>query len=218
MGGVRLVKGYLDRFIFAGDSARIFVFPLLALFLLLIIMGFNHHLLTRSSGSVIFTYVASFVEGEIGTGYGAPLEGSVPFDQLEPGDIVLGGWPNTAYGRYSHAGLYLGGNEVLEGYVDYGLSIQDLRTYEDYSLICLLRVNAPADVKARAVSLALDQEKKMFYPLAFKNGDRLWNCSKIIWRAYNVQGINLDEVNDLWIAPESLANSRWVSILYEKGT
>ncbi len=217
MGGVKPVKDYRARFIFVNDRARITIFPLLALILLMIVMGFNRHLLTRSSGSVIYTYVASFAEGEIGTGYGAPIQGSVPFDRLEPGDIVLGGWPNTAYGRYSHAGLYLGGDEVLEGYVDYGLSVQDVRTYEDYSLICLLRVNAPADVKARAVRLALEQEKKMFYPLAFKSGDRLWNCSKIIWRAYDAQGINLDEIGDLWIAPESLANSRRVTILYEKG-
>lgn len=199
------------------DAARLSIFGLVGLLLLLLVMGANQHLLSSSSGSVIYTYVTNFAEGEIGTGYGSPTPGLVPFAQLEPGDIVLGGWPNTAYGRYSHAGLYLGGHEVLEGYVDYGLSIQELSTYEDYSLVCLLRVNVPAEVKARAVAYALDKEKEMFYPLAFKDGDRLWNCTKIIWRAYAEQGIDLDEINDLWIAPESLAHSRWVSVLYEKG-
>lgn len=193
------------------------VFPVVGLLLLLVIGAANHHLLTDRSGSVIYTYVASFAKGEIGTGYGSPTPGAVPFSQLEPGDIVLGGWPNTAYGLFSHAGLYLGEHKVLEGYVDYGLSIQDLSTYEHYSRICLLRVNAPAEIKARAVEYALGEEKKMFYPLAFKSGDRLWNCTKIIWRAYAAQGIDLDEIGDLWIAPESLAKSRSVSVFYEKG-
>ena len=199
------------------NTVRILIFPLLGLLLLLVIGAANHHLLTNRSGSVIYTYTASFAKGDIGTGYGSPTPGLVPFSQLEPGDIVLGGWPNTAYGQFSHAGLYLGDHKVLEGYVDYGLSIQDLNTYEHYSRICLLRVNAPAEAKANAVTYALEKEKKMFYPLAFKSGDRLWNCTKIIWRAYADQGIDLDEIGDLWIAPESLAQSRWVSVIYEKG-
>lgn len=199
------------------DTIRILVFPVLGLLLLLVIGAANHHLLTSRSGSVIYTYVASFAKGEIGTGYGLPSPGLVPFALLEPGDIVLGGWPNTAYGKFSHAGLYLGDHKVLEGYVDYGLSIQDLSSYEHYSRICLLRVNAPAEVKANAVAYALGEEKKMFYPLAFKSGDRLWNCTKIIWRAYADQKIDLDEIGDLWIAPESLVQSRWVSVIYAKG-
>lgn len=198
-------------------AGRILAFPLLGLLLLLTIAAANHHLLTNRSGSVIYTYAASFARGEFGTGYGAATPGAVPFSRLEPGDIVLGGWPNTAYGLFSHAGLYLGDNKVLEGYVDYGLSIQDLDTYGHYSRVCLLRVNATPEVKARAVEYALGEEKKMFYPLAFKNGERLWNCTKIIWRAYSIEGIDLDEIGDLWIAPESLAKSRWVEIIYEKG-
>ena len=199
------------------NAVRLLILPLLGLLLLLVIGAANRHLLTVSSGSVIHTYMASFVKGEIGTGYGKPTAGTVPFSQLEPGDIVLGGWPNTAYGRFSHAGLYVGDDRLLEGYVDYGLSIQATSTYAHYSRICLLRVNAPAEVKAKAVEYALEKEKKMFYPLAFKDGDRLWNCTKIIWRAYAAQGIDLDEIGDLWIAPESLAESRWVSVIYAKG-
>lgn len=59
----------------------------------------------------------------------------------------MGGWPNTAYGRFSHAGIYIGENKVLEGYVDYGLSVQELSTYLTYSEVCLLRVNASRIVK-----------------------------------------------------------------------
>ncbi len=202
---------------FLNAKQRVLIFFMLGILLLGIILAGNPHLVSRNSGSVIYTYAASFVKGEIGTGYGLPTSGTVPFSLLEPGDIVLGGWPNTAYGKFSHAGLYIGNNQIMEGYVDYGLSIQDLSTYADYSRICLLKVNASDQTKAKAVDYALAQEKKMFYPLAFKSGDRLWNCSKIIWRAYEAQGIDLDEIGDLWIAPESLAQSRDVTIIYKKG-
>ena len=93
------------------DTIRILVFPVLGLLLLLVIGAANRHLLTSGSGSVIYTYAAGFAKGDIGTGYGSPSPGRVPFSQLEPGDIVLGGWPNTAYGQFSHAGLYLGRSE-----------------------------------------------------------------------------------------------------------
>ena len=136
---------------------------------------------------------------------------------LEPGDIVMGGWSNCAYGRYSHAGLYVGNNQVLEGDVDYGLSVQTLGDYMKFTQLCLLRVEASPEVKKKAVDYAMAHQGEMFYPVAFKQGERYWNCTKIIWEAYEVQGINLDEINDLWIAPEKFADSSMVKKLYEKG-
>ena len=200
-----------------GRRWRLLVFPVIILILLIIIGMDNRHLFFGSRESVIYTYADSFLNGEIGTGYGEPSTDRVSFNGLEPGDIVLGGWPNTAYGRFSHAGLYIGGNQVLEGYVDYGLSIQELSTYLTYSEVCLLKVNASQEVKNRAVAYALARENQMFYPVAFKQGERFWNCTKIIWQAYKIQGIDLDEIGDLWIAPESFTASRSVSKLYEKG-
>lgn len=197
---------------------RILFFPVIFLILAAFIGADNRHLFNGARESVIYAYMDSFLEGEIGSGYGSPTAEPVSFAGLEPGDIVLGGYPNTAYGRFSHAGLYIGDNRVLEGYVDYGLNVQDVNTYRNYSRVCLLRVNANPEIKKRAVDYGLAYENEMFYPVAFKQGARYWNCTKIIWRAYMAQGIDLDEINDLWIAPESFTASRHVSTIYEKGT
>lgn len=185
--------------------------------LLILIGADNTQLISESKQSVIYTYTNSFLKGEIGSGYGEAAPVRISSVDLEPGDIVLGGYPNCAYGRFSHAGLYIGNNKVLEGYVDYGLSIQELSHYMEYSQLCLLRVEASPEIKKKAVDYAMAHQGDMFYPVAFKNGGRLWNCTKIIWAAYQIQGINLDAINDLWIAPESLAITPYVEILYEKG-
>lgn len=197
---------------------RMLLFPVIFLVLLILIVADNLHLASGRLDSVIYTYANSFIKGEIGSGYGTSSGDRVSFADLEPGDIVLGGWPNCAYGHYSHAGIYLGDNKVLEGYVDYGLSIQDLSHYLNYSEVSLLRVEASREIKDQAVAYALARQGQMFYPVAFKQGERYWNCTKIIWQAYNKQGINLDVINDLWIAPESFSASPSVKVLYEKGT
>ena len=196
---------------------RLSVFPIIFVVLMTLIGADNIQLASGSKQSVIYTYANSFLKGEIGSGYGHASGERVSFTDLEPGDIVLGGWPNCAYGRFSHAGLYIGNNEVIEGYVDYGLSIQELSHYLEYSELCLLRVESSPEVKAKAVAYAIAHQGDMFYPVAFKQGERYWNCTKIIWQAYQIQGINLDEIDDLWIAPESFVVSSKVKILYEKG-
>ncbi len=198
-------------------SHRMLVFPIIFLVLLAFIVAENQHLLAGSRDSVIYTYANSFLKGEIGSGYGASSGAKVALTDLEPGDIVLGGWPNCAYGRFSHAGIYVGDNKVLEGFVDYGLSIQELSHYLNYSEVSILRVEASREIKEQAVAYALARQGKMFYPVAFKQGERYWNCSKIIWQAYQVQGIDLDIINDLWIAPERFSASPNVTVIYEKG-
>lgn len=199
------------------EKIRLSVFPIIFVILLTVIGAENTQLISRLKQSVIYTYANSFMKGEIGSGYGSPAPGPASFINLEPGDIVLGGWPNCAYGRFSHAGLYIGDNQVIEGYVDYGLSVQELSHYLEYSELCLLRVDASPEIKKQAVAYAIEHQGDMFYPVAFKKGGRLWNCTKIIWAAYQNEGINLDPINDLWIAPESFENSPYVEILYEKG-
>jgi len=196
---------------------NLLLFPLMALMLTTLIFIDNQHLFAGSEESVIYTYLNSFADGEIGSGYGPVSTDYTPRLNLEPGDIVLGGWPHCAYGRFSHAGIYVGNNKVLEGYVDYGLSVQDLSHYLEYNELCLLRVQASPDVKEKAVAYALGHQGQMFYPAAFKQGDRFWNCTKIIWEAYKLQGIELDPINDLWMAPQSLCASPNVKIIYEKG-
>ncbi len=204
--------------ILKGPSLRVWIFTLIFIGLFIMISADNLQLIAGSRQSVIYTYADSFMKGEIGSGYGQASHEKVPLTGLEPGDIILGGWTNCAYGRYSHAGMYVGNNQVIEGYVDYGLSIQELSHYLGYTRLCLLRVEASPAIKEKAVAYALAHKGEMFYPVAFKQGERFWNCTKIIWEAYRIQGINLDKINDLWIAPESLQASSDIKILYEKGS
>lgn len=196
---------------------RLLLFPTIFLLLLISVVIQNWQLISKNKNSVIYTYARNLSQGEFGSGYGSAEPQYIPFDKLEPGDILLGGWPNCAYGQYSHAGLYLGNNEVLEAYVDYGVCIQPLGHYDEYTELCLLRVEASPAIKKRVVMEARSYAGKMFYPLAFKNGERYWNCSKIIWQAYADQGIDLDINHDLWIAPESFREANNINKLYEKG-
>lgn len=195
---------------------RLVTFPVIFLLLFTIIVMQNWQLISKNKNSVIYTYSRSFSQGHIGSGFGKAESVNVPFDKLEPGDIVLGGWPNCAYGKYSHAGLYLGNNEVLEAYVDYGVCIQPLEHYTEYTELSLLRVEASQAIKQQVISRARNYSGKMFYPLAFKDGERYWNCSKIIWKAYADQGIDLDINHDLWIAPESFRDDSNIIKIYEK--
>lgn len=205
-------------YVLKSPSLRLWIFSFIFVVLLILIGDANLRLITGSRQSVIYTYADNFMKGEIGSGFGQASNDSVSLTGLEPGDIILGGWTNCAYGKYSHAGLYVGDNQVIEGYVDYGLSVQELSHYLEYTQLCLLRVEASPNIKQKAVDYALARKGAMFYPVAFKQGERFWNCTKIIWEAYQVQGINLDKINDLWVAPESLEDSPNVKILYEKGS
>ena len=196
---------------------RIIIFPVVFLFLLLFIVIQNWSLLSGNRNSVIYTYWRSFLAGEIGSGYGSAQAYYIPFESLEPGDILLGGWPNCAYGKYSHAGLYLGDGEVLEAYVDCGVCIQPLGHYDEYTQICFLRVNVSPEIKRSVLHTARSMVGKTFYPVAFKQNDRYYNCSSVIWKSYAEHGIDLDINHDIWVAPASFQDSSYVSTIFEKG-
>lgn len=110
--------------------------------------------------------------------------------------------------------MYIGNNQVIEAYADYGITIQSLDNYFDYNNLQILRVNVSPQLKEKAISYALQQQNKLFFPLAFKNDERYWNCSKIIWKAYYESGIDLDAINDLWIAPEAFCDSSHVEVIF----
>jgi len=198
------------------NDRRLLIFPAIFLLLILFISCKNWPAIRDYQQSLLYTYACSFLEGKIGSGFAESDPQYVPFEQLEPGDIILGGWPNCAYGDYSHAGLYLGDYQVLESYVDYGVCIQPIDHYRQYTKVCLLKVNASHIVKEQVVAKARSYEGQLFFPLAFKNNDNYWNCSKIIWKAYADYGIDLDIYQDMWIAPESFRDASQVSRIYEK--
>lgn len=194
------------------SSLRLIIFPLLTLLLAAVIIINNYGFISRPD-STTTTYLNSFTNGNIGYGDAATYDNKISLAGLEPGDILLGGWPNCAYGVFSHTGLYLGDNKVLEGYIDSGITINRVEHFNNYEQACILRVKVGEDVKKRAVAYALRQQGKMFYPVAFKNGERYWNCSKIIWKAYLEQGINLDSSGDLWMAPDIFYSSPHVQVI-----
>lgn len=167
--------------------------------------------------SVTACYVGNFFQGNIGTGYFTGCGNQLDFDRLHPGDILLGGKPGGAYGHFTHAGLYLGDNQVLEGYVDCGISRQPVNHYHHYDWACILRVQLPEEDRQQALDYALQQEFKPFYPAAFKPGERLWNCTKLIWAAYQRQGVDLDSNDDLWITPDAIYHSAHVQVIDQRG-
>ena len=201
----------------AASRLRFWFFPIVGIILIIIILWSNPAFIREFSRTSTFTYLSNALHGTMGSGYGTVAYIDNPdIDDLLPGDILLGGWTNCAYGRYSHAGIYLGDNQVLEGYADYGITSQSVNHYLRYAFLCILRVDTDDEVKQKAILYAKDHEGEIFHPLAFKPGERYWNCTKIIWKAYFVNGIDIDPLGDIWIAPDAFRESQHVKIIYER--
>lgn len=196
---------------------NILIFPLLTVILAFAIYSDNRQVFANQDSSM-YTYINNLRYGNIGYGSESSSQGNnISFDELEIGDIIVGGYPGCAYGRFSHAAIYIGNGQVIEGYLDTGISIHSIEHFWDYSQIALLRVEAADEVKLAATEYAKQNEGDMFFSLAFKEGDRIWNCTKIIWQAYIEQGLDLDSVGDIWVAPDSFYNSSKVTIIEERG-
>lgn len=196
---------------------NILIFPLLTVILAFAIYSDNRQVFANQDSSM-YTYINNLRYGNIGYGSESSSQGNnISFDELEIGDIIVGGYPGCAYGRFSHAAIYIGNGQVIEGYLDTGISIHSVEHFWDYSQIALLRVEAADEVKLAATEYAKQNEGDMFFSLAFKEGDRIWNCTKIIWQAYIEQGLDLDSVGDIWVAPDSFYNSSKVTIIEERG-
>lgn len=199
----------------SGRRFRLWFFPLVALMLMGLLYQQNQDVL-NDRRSIAYTYLNNAWRGDIGYGAQGNYANMVSFAGLQPGDIIVGGYPGCAYGRFSHAGIYIGDGQVIESYVDLGVTVQPIEHYWTYSQAALLRVLATPQQKEAAVRYARSHLGGLFYPVAFKAGDRFWNCSKIVWEAYRQQGITLDSNDDLWIAPEAFYHSRYTQIIREK--
>ncbi len=197
-----------------GDTVCIWVFPLLSLLLAAGISLANPQAFEK--GSVARIYVQNAFQGKTGYGCEGYYGNQIDFSGLEPGDLILGSYPECSYGHYSHAGLYLGKGEVLEGFVDMGVNIQNIEHYRQYAEVCLLRVTADEKTKNRAVQYARNHQGCIFYPLAFKPGDRIFNCTKIMWQAYKIQGLDLAPDPNLWISPDCFRQNANVELIREE--
>ncbi|MDD2621308.1 MAG: YiiX/YebB-like N1pC/P60 family cysteine hydrolase [Syntrophomonadaceae bacterium] len=201
---------------FLKNYGAIIIFPLLSLLLITMIAAANPQVFNNQD-AVMFTYFDHALKGHGGyvtsTGFG----NRISFAGLEPGDILLGGYDECGYGRFSHAGIYIGNNQVIEGYADLGITKQSIDHYWNYSEICLLQVDAPNEIKIKAVEYAKKHQGKLFYPICFKSGEKYWNCTKIMWKAYADQGFELVEDNDFWISPDAFYKNSKLRIIREEG-
>jgi uncharacterized protein YycO len=193
---------------------RLGLFPLITLLLLAAIYFHNQESL-NDPDSITYTYIRNAILGRLGYGAAGDYRNMINLSDLEPGDIILGGYPQCAYGRFSHAGIYIGDGQVIEGYVDMGITRQPVEHYWSYSEVCLLKIKASAAQKQAAVEYAQNHLGELFYPVAFKPGERIWNCTKIVWEAYRQQGIDLSVNKDIWISPDEFYQSPHVQIIRE---
>jgi hypothetical protein len=205
------MKGLLMK----GKYFNLVIFPLLAILFFGLIASSNQHIFNNPD-AVMYTYMKNARQGYVGYGFNSYYGNDISFTGLEPGDLILGAYPGCAYGRFSHAGIYLGEGKVLESYGDLGVNIQPIEHYREYSEVCLLRVKADTTVKKQAVDYVTRQQGGMFYPLAFKSGERYWNCTKIMWKAYAAQGVDFDPTNDFWVAPDLFYKSPLVEVIRER--
>ncbi len=195
---------------------RLWLFPVIFLVLLLY-GGLNNYDILNNPHSVAQLYWQNLKKGKFSYGLEGKYYNRISFADLEPGDILVGGYPKCSYGRFSHAGIYIGDNLVMESYGDLGVTTQPINHFWDYSEIALLKVEVSPEIKNNAIDYIKNYEGGLFYPVAFKPGDRIWNCTKIIWKAYLEQGIDLDENKDIWVTPEAFYHSSWTTVIREKG-
>jgi len=181
------------------------------------ILVLNLQLVREPSGTLAVQCLANLQDGKFGTGMSSGRGNHLDFSQLLPGDILLGGNPRASYGVFTHAGIYLGDGMVLDGWLDQGLARTPVETFHGYDWACILRVKLPPEARRRAVDYALAHEHRIFYPIAFKPGERIWNCTKVVWKSYLLQGVDLDTFHDLWVAPDAFYLSPHVEVIAEDG-
>ena len=157
---------------------------------------------------------------------------------LELGDILLdrsGGWPGTIVpGYWSHAGMYIGDNKIIEALGD-GVTITDLSTwsYPNKTYVAVYRVkDIQPEIRQEAVNFSISKEGKpydlrsIFLPpskqiecdwcfIEGPPGCNNYYCSELVWAAYlKAANINLDSI--LWgaaIAPEEIADSPFTEFI-----
>lgn len=204
------VKNYLKRFWYA-QKLLLPLFILVLLFSVGIVSGFS------ARNSIAGSYLSNLLTGKESTGSWAGVPNHIDLSEAKPGDILLAGNSSAAYGHFTHAGIIVDTNMLLEGYADCGIVLAPASRYRNYDWACLLRVQVSEPQQSAAVVYALAQQGKTFYPGAFKPNEQLWNCTKLIWSAYRQVGVDLDPNRDLWITPDALYQSPFVKVIASSG-
>jgi uncharacterized protein YycO len=163
--------------------------------------------------------LAAAGRGEFGIGDFDNTPNSLVTSDLQAGDIILGGNPGGSYGRYTHAGFYIGNDQVVDMYTSDGVYVTDVETYRNYTWVAVLRVKTSPEIRAAAVNYVIGQVGAPFFILAPKADDGLWYCSKLVWYAYYRNGIDLDAFhNSYWIVPDAILSSPKTTLISFTGS
>lgn len=189
----------------------------LDLILALVIMGINGYNWQNTSSRVMGQSIKALAQGHFGSGIPSGRGNDLDLSVIQPGDILLGGYDGATYGKFTHAAIYEGEGIAWQGWLSSGVSRVRIERFLDYDRACILRVNTDSENRRQAVEMVAGWDGQLFYPLVFKPGDRVWNCTKIIWEAYRRLGLDLDAGDDLWITPDNIYRSPRVSVIAQSG-
>lgn len=195
----------------------LWVLLLLDIVLAVFILGINGYTWQNMPSKVVGQGVRALTQGHLGPGVPSGRGNHLDLSDLKPGDILLGGNNGSTYGQFTHAAIYEGEGRAWQGWLSTGVSPVNVERFRGYDRACILRVRTDAESRQQAVEMVSSWSGQLFYPLAFKPGERVWNCTKIIWEAYRRLGLDLDSGHDLWVIPDNLYQSSSVSIIAQDG-
>jgi uncharacterized protein YycO len=190
---------------------------LLDVILALVILGLNGYTGSNISHRIVGQGSERLAQGYFGSGEPSGQGNQISFDRLKPGDILLGGNNGATYGQFTHAAIYQGAGLAWQGWLTTGVSTVPVSVFRTYDRACILRVKIDDRLRKKALRYAVEHRGRLFYPLVFKPGERIMNCTKLIWQAFLKQGVDLDRGNDIWVTPDNIYHSGQVDVIAQWG-
>jgi len=161
---------------------------------------------------------------------------------LEPGDILLetGITPNDFFvgigGTYfTHSAIYIGNQEVAEAAgsflnhaddVSIKLLTQSSWWRTDVRTWAVIRPSVTSDIKLKAVQYAINKANEsgvVFAIDASREDDKKFYCSKLVWKAYQQAGVDLETITGIggvatnfWVMPDDLYYGSSRTIVQQK--
>lgn len=144
-------------------------------------------------------------------------------DTVRPGDILLrrfDGYLNTVFtpGYFSHAGLYVGDNQIVHA-VSQGTISEDILNFCRADAICVLSmVNEPFET----ITLAIERAKaaadaNIDYDFDFSGSNETYYCTELVDVAYGglFVGDYIEKLGQLILMPDGIRYSKRVSVRLE---
>jgi uncharacterized protein YycO len=132
---------------------------------------------------------------------------------LEPGDILVCHNPGGSYGYWTHAVIYTGHGFTVDAF-DFlrGTALRPLSEYGRYAEAAVLRVKVSPELRQKAAQNALREVGKSYDPFSSLSDPHSEYCSKLIWRVYKNQGIELCRPKP-WVLPDDLYKSSKLEVI-----